>query len=313
MCGTIRKNSICSCRCRGWCTFYTHFEVLIWSIRALAEGKYPVRRHDKSEWKIGDAYREGLAGQDMPMRCAIVFVKGDWAEYSSTLGLPTWQDALRPCWGCRAFGLGMYLAMGHGVDGLSWGVNGELEYEEACRRCEIIVVLDTAAKRDELARCVRYDKRDGGSKGRALTINMPHFVPPLLEGDRIEPCPALPDIGLLEELAVAATIVVWSVSAETLTRHRCPLLSEPDLGLVPARALTIDTLHANYLGVMNVFCRVTLWTLMLSGAYGTLGTAEENIQAALLVLKSRLLKFYKGYEGHLTDIGSFTKNGRYFI
>ena len=58
---------------------------------------------------------------------------------------------------------------------------------------------------------------------------------------------------------------------------------------------------------MNVFCRVTLWTLMLSGAYGTLGTAEENIQAALLVLKSRLFKFYKGYEGHLTEIGSFTK------
>ena len=58
----------------------------------------------------------------------------------------------------------------------------------------------------------------------------------------------------------------------------------------------MDVLHALFLGVLNIWARIALWKLIESGAYGDLGTTAENIQAAVLVLRSSLMRWYVRYD-----------------
>ena len=73
---------------------------------------------------------------------AILYMKGDWAEYNSTFGLPNWRDALRPCFKCR-----IPVDLMYEIQGLTrrfcgnFKLNVEGEYDEACDRCEVVVVL----------------------------------------------------------------------------------------------------------------------------------------------------------------------------
>jgi hypothetical protein len=49
----LRKRHVCSCGCRGWCTYYVIFRFILWSINAMATGIFPSCRHDGSPWSIG--------------------------------------------------------------------------------------------------------------------------------------------------------------------------------------------------------------------------------------------------------------------
>jgi hypothetical protein len=66
-------------------------------------------------------------------------------------------------------------------------------------------------------------------------------------------------------------------------------------------------LHAKNLGVVNIWCRVVLWFLLLSGIYGAVGTAEENMLAAVLALRYDLMQFYKDNKAlNLTAVSDLT-------
>ena len=114
----------------------------------------------------------------------------------------------------------------------------------------------------------------------------------LRAGDRLEPSPGVPDVGMLGELPLPAEIVMWRSGSESLTKHRNPLFDE-ELGTLPQRCVVVGTLHCLYLGVMLVWCRVVLWMLVDAGIYGAMSTDEENIQTAVLVLRHNLMEFYK--------------------
>ena len=111
--GVLRKRTPCKCGCRGWCSFNELFMFLRWSLLALARGIFPPTRHDGKPWASADAVRCGTAGKYLPCRAAVVFIKGDWAEYSATLGFPNHADGLRPCFRCVAFGDDRFDYLGH--------------------------------------------------------------------------------------------------------------------------------------------------------------------------------------------------------
>ena len=286
----LRKRGACKCGCRGWCTLHAVFEWVKWCLRALADGKMPNSRGDNQPWRPSDKERAAKACELLPMRTVVVYIKGDWAEYCSTLGFPTWQDGLRPCFCCPAFGADMYVVHGCSVLGLRWPENADDAYEAACARCEFAVLVADAATQTLIAERLRYDKRSHGSRGRCLTENIAPLG--LLKDDRLEPTAEVRDIGAFETLAPPFNAVFWRTSAETLARHRCPLFCQ-ELGLSPQRSLTVDLLHAAYLGVFKIWCRVALWFLILSGAFGNIGTVEETIQTAVLVLRHDLMEWYK--------------------
>ena len=118
----------------------------------------------------------------------------------------------------------------------------------------------------------------------------------LRAGDRLEPCPSLPDIGALEHVTeYPLDIIFWRRDNESVARHRNPLFSR-ELGVTPSRSLVVELLHAVFLGVLLIWCRVAVWALIVGGVYGHSGGGGENIIAVMLVLRSRLMQFYPQHE-----------------
>ena len=52
----------------------------------------------------------------------------------------------------------------------------------------------------------------------------------------------------------------WNTIAETLTKHRNPLMTGFHIGL--RRTLTVDALHTLYLGVFNACCVHVAWVFI---------------------------------------------------
>ena len=60
------------------------------------------------------------------------------------------------------------------------------------------------------------------------------------------------------------------------------------------RILTQDSLHALYLGVLKMFAMLGVWLCIESGIYDTaVGTSEETLHVAVLLLKTALKRFYR--------------------
>jgi len=97
--GVLKKSKVCQCGCRGWCSLYHYFEVARWSLESLFSGQYPIKRYDNKEFPMNDPFRVGLSGKPMGIRAACIYVKGDWAEYSTTLGFMSHMSGIRPCFG----------------------------------------------------------------------------------------------------------------------------------------------------------------------------------------------------------------------
>jgi hypothetical protein len=177
---------------------------------------------------------------------------------------------------------------------LRWDINDESDYEHACRRCEIIVEIATEAEKTMVSERLRPDKRDGGARGLGLAS----APPPLSCGatlhadDRLEPSEQLLDYALFRDATPPFTVTFWRHSEETLARHRNPLFWS-GTGVTPTRCITTDTLHCFYLGVLKVWCTQAVWLLLESDVYGHMGTAEERMASAVLVLRAALMRFYK--------------------
>jgi hypothetical protein len=182
------------------------------------------------------------------------------------------------------------------MERLGWMINEDDDYFAACDRCEINVRILQNQDLERIENFLRYDKRDhGGSKGRALTRDLVINGTQLQANDRLEPSRSLPNVGELHLVDEFPTIILfWRVSDETLTRHRNPLFDRT-IGITPRRSLTVDVLHAFFLGVLNIWAKIALWKLIEAGAYGNLGTQAENLRAAALVLRSALMSWYKRY------------------
>ena len=67
----------------------------------MAGEMHPSSRHDGKGWIPSDVRRESLSGHPLNARGAVLFIKGDWSEYGSTMGFSLWADGLRPCFLCN--------------------------------------------------------------------------------------------------------------------------------------------------------------------------------------------------------------------
>jgi hypothetical protein len=307
LCALLRKRLACRCGCRGWCSFHAILSMMAWSLRSLASGIYPDRRHDGEGWHFADAARAELGGAPMSARCACLWIKGDWAEYASTLGFASWHDNVRPCYACNAYAETMYVAHGNSMAALRWDTNGPDSYDRACSLCEFVVQLTDESKALIIAAGLRYDKRQDGKRGRVLIRDVPALG--LRQHDRLEPCPGLPDIGAFPDVPTPCTIVFWRVTNESYARHRNPMLAD-DLGLSPSKALTVDLLHCFYLGVLKVWTTTGIWAMLERGIFGALGTADEKLENNILVFRHRLMAWYKERrslypEENLTQVADF--------
>lgn len=293
LCAVLRKKLTCACSCKGWCTFHAVFKMIAWSLGVLLGGRFPAHRHDGAPFGANDATRAAKAGAKMSYKAVVLFVKGDWSEYATTLGFPSWRDSLRPCFACNAAGGVFNEYAGVSLRSVPWRNNTPGDYDAACRRCEIVVTLSADTFRLVLARLF-YDKRADGSRGRSLSSQVAELG--LQAGDRLEPGLGLNDIGQFEQLSdFPVDVLFWRPSMETLTRHRNPIFG-PVTQLQPELAMTIDTLHVLYLGVIAVYNKHVVWEVLSMGLWGYKPTGKETLEHNVLCFKNELFRWYRQRE-----------------
>jgi hypothetical protein len=284
----VRKSEYCGCGCRGWCTLQPIFSMLSWSLAAMRTGIHPDRRHDGKEWGDGDGVRKVLAGSPMGFRGVCLFVKGDWMEYINSLGLPSYKNTISPCPFCHTDVDLMYTVAGFSPLGMPSRPKTLWHYEAACRACERYVLIATVALQNKIKMVLDYDKRAAGSKGRALTVDIPELA--LCKGDRLEPGPSMLDVAGFEDHVVPFTCVFWRVSSQTMAKHRNPLFST-ETGVSPA-SLGIDWLHALSLGVFQHYLAHLVWDLVLANAWSMAGPMVHRMELSVVSLRAELWIWY---------------------
>ena len=136
----IRKSDYCSCGCNGWCSISARF-----FFEALASGIYPDGRHDQKPWRASDIRRRAWAGTELGFRGVIMFIKGDWPELTTTMGLPSWADNKSPCFNCLCTkahdDIHDYVSMC--LFNSPWQEATHNDYLKACATCETRSTFNT--------------------------------------------------------------------------------------------------------------------------------------------------------------------------
>ena len=80
-------------------TFNAIFDVMAWSLKHLALGKFPLQRHDGTDFGPGEKHRHNL-GQ--PAKALLVEIRADWAALKQTFQFPQQNENASICWMCYA-------------------------------------------------------------------------------------------------------------------------------------------------------------------------------------------------------------------
>ena len=112
----------------------------------------------------------------------------------------------------------------------------------------------------------------------------------LRKGDRLEPFEGMADVGQFETKTPPFTARFWRRSEESLTRHLNPLFDGPH-ALKPSKCLTVDPLHALYLGVMKIWAIAAVWAILGSEVFGRL--SEETLPSCMLAFRATLFAWYR--------------------
>ena len=306
----IRKRRVCQCGCRGWCTYWQILDWIHYCFKALAEQRWPMRRHDGSDWLPQDCIRSSQAGSLLNMSGALIQLRGDWSEFCERLGYPTWKSSRRPCLSCACDHGNWWDLSGCTPLGLPWHCNSHEDVDLACSRCEVWVTLDEEQVRQVRA-ALKYDKRKAGNLGRCLRRDFKLLG--LEQGDRLESNPSLRDTGDFGSIPFAPgehrkPFLFWRRSMESVCMRRCPLW-DSTLGITAERILAYDILHTIHLGVMAGYVHCSLWQLLSCNAWQSAEAlnAEETLKVQVMHLRAELFSWYKTHKvEELTRLSDLT-------
>jgi len=289
VCIVLRRTWFCRCGCRGWCSIFAALDVLRWSLEQASSGVYPTRGYYD---EVLTGVRLAQAGSAMTCKFVLQYIKGDWAEFAHTFGLPSWKTLLSPCCFCLCT-----TAEWLSLDDISDRVDAEApwqpltarDYDDACSLCEKVVTIHGQEEHNLCLARLFYDKRSDGGRGRCLKADIPSLA--LKAGDRLEPSPSLPDVASFDGKRVYPfTVTFWRRAAETAARHRLPLFCIPGVG---PDALCIDMLHCVFLGIAQAYLSTVFWRVMVSNPWRISATTIESFDSmACQRLHYDIMDFY---------------------
>ena len=297
----LRKEDMCKCGCRGWCTLHVVHLWLQWGFKALANGRNPAARHDGTEFGLDEAPRAAVANQEFSkggliIKGACILLKGDLKELSSTWGLPDTSSHDAPCGLCCKSGQDFLNFRDFSPLAMPDPPKTFDVYNSACERCEIWTpVLDWRCFW-QMRGSLKQDRREQGPRGRCLIVDMPELG--LLKSDRLEPSVDLSDIYVIDaytrESYVPQSFLFWRRSEETHTRHRCILFNDAELGITLYKSLAMDFLHCVSKGVYSFFCAHFFKTIFESNVLGVEeGPYDVVVMATVQEVRSRLFQWYR--------------------
>lgn len=243
----FRRTEVCGCGCKGWCSLGPLWACIAWSIIHLRQGIHPTHRHDGTEFGEDEAWRRTLAGKSLGFKAVVIVLKSDISEYSHSMGLPSTNDSVSPCLFCFSSLDDFFSTAALTPSACGFPTKELHHYDRACRNCEISLVINMEARR-LIGPHLVYVKSKNAIAGRVLNDDIPSLA--LLKGDRLEPSPGLWNVDAFEETAVPFRATFWRRSAETLARHRNPMISA-STGITP-KHIGIDWMHTISLGIAQL-------------------------------------------------------------
>lgn len=285
----LRRSEMCKCGCKGWCSLYPVFAVVHWSFTAMAQGLWP-SAPVFGEWGPHDESRKANAGKDLGFVGALLHLKGDWSEFSHTLGFADWSSKEFPCMFCTATRDSRFDLSGFSVVSSPWATVRQEDVEGACRRCEVWRVL-SREQHATVRAALEYDKRRGGGSGRCLMVDIEHLQ--LFKGDRLEPHLGLPDVAMFDSVSSwPCRTLFWRRSNQTRARHRNPLF-DPAIGITLDSSLMVDKLHTLHLGPALVWTGHALWKVVVADVFGTKATGEALYTMSVQRIRGLLWPWYR--------------------
>ena len=259
----------------------------------MGRGVKPAEDHLGVPYATKDPARHAQGGERLNYRCACIFIKGDLMEHSSSLGFPAVSASIGSCCNCWVTPGEFLRLAGSSIAGIA-DQKVYTDFDAACAACEHSVVLDQRQLIQVRGSLVN-DRRNDGSRGRTLSKDFPEFG--LKIGDRLEPCAALPNIHAGVDSMVSGTLYFWRRSAETHTRHRCPIFNE-DLGITP-NSIVPCWLHALSLGTFKCAIAHVFWQLQLVNAWGVRQAGEEAmLETSVPIIQCQLFDWYRYEAAH---------------
>ena len=161
----------------------------------------------------------------------------------------------------------------------------EADYRAAVAGCEVRRVF---TKRETLLikGSLHFDRRDKGSHGRALKVDMCG----LSKGDRLEPCDSFPDVAA--DIPDGVPVQFWRQSKERGVKHRNPIF-DPETCINPYKVLAIDSLHTLSLGVFQVFLAHLIAALVWgSNVWDSKVQGAHRLQLVIGDLTAELFQWY---------------------
>ena len=257
-----RKRHKCRCGCRGWCSYYILLAHVAWQLAALRRGTHPSKRFDLTQWPSG-RHRD-LAGQSLGFKCLCILLRGDWMEFSTSLGFCSWAHKTHPCFECVAELLNISVVPT--IDHVPWPLKTPELYDRSCTDCESLIHLKSRSKFTKFMASIEYNRSKGEySKGRMVIANWAEFGFVKNIHLRLEPSASLLDVGDLDQYLEdfprdGVQVSLWDPTKEAGFHHRCPLFSQ-ETGLTKD-AIGVDELHVLFIGLFPLFIGYALWAIV---------------------------------------------------
>ena len=285
---SIRKSNLCDCGCHGWCSFFSLFSFVAWSLRSLLEGVMPSMGPDG--FPLAGA-RAKMGGMAMGFCVVICDIVGDWKEFANSFGLPPW-NAMLPCFLCNCTREQMRDPRCDVIQ------RRDEEYSALCATHEVWVPI---LSRDD-QNAIRFNLIDNAKKrGLVLKKDLDTLTVPLFKHDRLEPTQDFPDIHQFFEIESEFkpfTVLFWRALTVNAVWHRSPILSL-DLG-ISYMQFSVDTLHCLHLGFFITFMTKALHLIFQIDGFDNRHTRkDEKMVANAIALKSQLSEWYPMYDKQL--------------
>ena len=258
-----------------------------------------IKLHPFETWDgkaIDDPIRAALCGESLLFCAACCLLKGDWAEFCTTVGFTTWTNLIAPCFCCWATKANYLQDEAFGAHTDVWPDFTWDDYVQACVDSERKVLVSTTTLLKRIVGALFYDRREKGSHGRALRWDITGTS--LLAGDRLEPSQELTDVGRIDSLTsrdLPILLTFWRCSVQERVKHRNPLF-DATIGITP-RIMTADLLHAYNLGCLMIFCRELVWQMFWDSVWCDRRNRvqAEWVELSVIGLRAELVLWEREY------------------
>ena len=244
---SLRKQDLCQCGCRGFCTLSAVMRTIAWSFNQLAAGTYPEIRDDglpfaagsMGEWLAGSLIADGKCG-------ALVELRADLLEIIGALGFAqSWSVKTSPCFLCEVAYEDLYDFPAN-MQHHDWPLRDAEVYDRKAKAAVIEVEVPSDDLLKKLDSMLKFDhrKRDSWGPGKVLFEPMEELGLPagarLMESDEVR------DIHQLKSLTTPITLRFFDSQGDHGLTFISPLF---DIVGFNIESIALDVMHVMDLGV----------------------------------------------------------------